>query len=209
MIGTQTGDILRDPTRLSESAMGNLVADAMLAAYPGCRGGADELRRPARRTSLSAPPTAGEQPGEITWGEVFAVLPFGNDTVIETLTGAQLRAGLLNGLSPACNTAGRDRPLPAGRGPDHRVPLQRHHAGDRHALGKAPEGGPLTPIGDADTVRIVTNDFMFTGGDGYTALAQGTDVLQQPATPLLDVFAECIAANSPVSPTVEGRIRKG
>ena len=38
-----------------------------------------------------APPSAGEQPGEITWGEVFAVLPFGNRTVIETLTGAQLR----------------------------------------------------------------------------------------------------------------------
>ena len=30
VIGTQSADILRDPTRLSESAMGNLVADAML-----------------------------------------------------------------------------------------------------------------------------------------------------------------------------------
>ena len=36
-----------------------------------------ELRRPARR-HRRAPPTAGEQPGEITWGEAFAVLPFGN-----------------------------------------------------------------------------------------------------------------------------------
>ena len=35
VIGTQPGDIRRDPTRLSESAMGNLVTDAMLAAYPG------------------------------------------------------------------------------------------------------------------------------------------------------------------------------
>ncbi len=43
---------------------------------------------------------------------------------------------------------------------------------------KAPDGpaGTLTPIGPTDTVRLVTNDFMFTGGDGYTVLAQGTDV---------------------------------
>ena len=34
VIGTQAIDILRDPTRLSESAMGNLVADAMRAKYP-------------------------------------------------------------------------------------------------------------------------------------------------------------------------------
>ena len=34
-------------------------------------------------------------------------------------------------------------------------------------MSKAPPGGPVTPIGPTDTVRIVTNDFMFTGGDGY------------------------------------------
>ena len=35
MIGSQTATILRDPTRLNESAMGNLVADAMLERYTG------------------------------------------------------------------------------------------------------------------------------------------------------------------------------
>ncbi len=35
VIGTQKFDILRDPARLTESAMGNLVADAMLDKYPG------------------------------------------------------------------------------------------------------------------------------------------------------------------------------
>ena len=35
VIGTQSDDILRDPTRLFESAMGNMVADAMRAKYPG------------------------------------------------------------------------------------------------------------------------------------------------------------------------------
>ena len=35
MIGTQSIDILRAPTRLYESAMGNMVADAMREKYPG------------------------------------------------------------------------------------------------------------------------------------------------------------------------------
>jgi hypothetical protein len=56
-------------------------------------------------------------------------------------------------------------------------------------------------------VRIVTNDFMFGGGDGYTALAGGTDVLQ-PGDALLDVAIDHIGANSPVNPAVEGRITR-
>ena len=63
----------------------------------------------------------------------------------------------------------------------------------------------LTPVGPTDTVRLVTNDFMFTGGDGYTVLAGGTDVLQ-PGDGLLEIAVDYITANSPVDPVVEGRI---
>ena len=207
VIGTQAGDILRDPTRLSESAMGNLVADAMRAKYPGVDAALTNSGG-LRADLLSSPPSAGEQPGEITWGEVFAVLPFGNRTVIETLTGAQLTEALVNGLSPACNTAVATGPLPAGLWPADRVPLRGHDAGDRHAGARA--AGPGRPA-HADRpyghLRIVTNDFMFTGGDGYTALAGGTDVLQ-PGDGLLEVAIEYIAANSPVDPAVEGRITR-
>ena len=73
---------------------------------------------------------------------------------------------------------------------------------------KAPDGpgGTLTPIGPADTVRFVTNDFMYTaGGDGYTVFRQGTDVLQ-PGDDLLQVAIDYITAHSPVGPVVDGRI---
>ncbi len=66
-------------------------------------------------------------------------------------------------------------------------------------------GGPETPIGPADPVRFVTNDFMYTGGDGYTVFAQGTDV-QQPGDELLTVAIDYVTANSPVNPLVDGRI---
>jgi 2',3'-cyclic-nucleotide 2'-phosphodiesterase (5'-nucleotidase family) len=72
---------------------------------------------------------------------------------------------------------------------------------------KAPDGpaGPLTVVGPTDTVRLVTNDFMFGGGDGYTAFAGGTNVAQ-PGDDLLQVAIDYISANSPVDPVVEGRI---
>ena len=205
VIGTQAIDILRDPTRLSESAMGNLVADAMRAKYPGVDAALTNSGG-LRADLLASPPSAGEAPGEVTWGEVFAVLPFGNRTVIETLTGAQLTEALLNGFSPVCNTA-----IATGRFPQvSGLKIDFHCDGttpvvDGIALAPDGPGGTLTPLGPADTVRIVTNDFMFNGGgDGYTVLASGTDVLQ-PGDALLDVVIEYIAANSPVAPAVEGR----
>ena len=211
VIGTQSADILRDPTRLSESAMGNLVADAMLALYatePDLGVEAALTNSGGLRADLRMAPTGAEQAGEITWGEAFAVLPFGNTTVIETLTGAQLTAALINGFMPACNPT---FPGGTGRFPQVRgLKVTYSCSGPTPLitqLAKAPDGpaGPLTPVGPADTVRIVTNDFMFTGGDGYTALAGGTDVLQRGDL-LLDAFIEHIETNSPVAPVVEGRI---
>ena len=94
--------------------MGNLVADAMRAKYPGVDAAITNSGG-LRQDILLAPPTAGEQPGEITWGEVFAVLPFGNRTVIETLTGAQLTDGAARtAFSPVLQPA-RSRPAASRR----------------------------------------------------------------------------------------------
>lgn len=205
VIGTQQFDILRAPSRLFESAMGNLVTDAMRQKYPGLDA-AYTNSGGLRADLLVTPPSAGEQAGEITWGEMFAVLPFGNRTVILTLTGAQLEQAFLNGFSPFCNPA-----ISTGRFPqvsglkvtfacNGTTPVVT-------GMWKTPQGigGPQIPIGPADTVRFVTNDFMYTGGDGYTVFAQGTNVLQ-PGDDLLQVAIDYVAANSPVGPVVEGRI---
>ncbi|HEX9030152.1 MAG TPA: 5'-nucleotidase C-terminal domain-containing protein [Anaerolineales bacterium] len=205
VVGTQQFDIKRDPTRLHESAMGNMVADAMLEKYPGIDAAVTNSGG-LRADLLYSPPSAGEQPGEITWGEMFAVLPFGNRTVIETLTGDQLNSAFLNGFSPVCN------PLVAtGRFPQvSGLKLQMHCNGTAPVIDgiwKTPNGvnGTLIPVGPTDTVRLVTNDFMYTGGDGYTAFTAGTNVLQ-PGDDLLEVAISYVTAHSPVGPVVEGRI---
>jgi 2',3'-cyclic-nucleotide 2'-phosphodiesterase (5'-nucleotidase family) len=207
VIGTQQFDIKRAPTRLFESAMGNMVADAMRLKYPGVD--AAYTNSGGLRADVNCdPPGAGEQSCQITWGEMFSVLPFGNRTVIETLTGAQMEQAFINGFSPFCD--------PAFSGGTGRFPqisgLKVTFACNGTTpvvtgMWKTPQGigGQAIPIGPADSVRFVTNDFMYTGGDGYTIFTQGTNV-QQPGDDLLQVAIDYIAANSPVGPVVEGRI---
>ncbi len=207
VIGTQLNDITRAPTRLFESEMGNMVTDAMRDKYPGIDA-AYTNSGGLRQELFFAPPSAGELPGEITWGEVFAVLPFGNRTTIITITGAQLQTAFLNGFTPFCQ--------PGFAGGTGRFPQISGLKVTFHCVGITPVvdgmwktpngiGGLQTPIGPADSVRLVTNDFMYGGGDGYTVFSQGTDVLQ-PGDDLLQVTIDYITAHSPMDPHVEGRI---
>ncbi|HKA82353.1 MAG TPA: 5'-nucleotidase C-terminal domain-containing protein [Acidimicrobiales bacterium] len=207
-IGTQANDITRAPSRLFESEMGNMVTDAMRSKYPGVE--AAFTNSGGLRQDLPFAPSAGEGPGVITWGEMFGVLPFGNRTTILTLTGDQLRAAYINGFTPFCDPgfAGGTGRFPQVSG----LKVQFHCNGTAPVVDnmwKAPNGvGPgatLTPIGPADSVRLVTNDFMFGGGDGYTMFAGGTNVAQ-PGDDLLQVTIDYIGTNSPVDPHVEGRI---
>ncbi|MGD9701100.1 MAG: 5'-nucleotidase C-terminal domain-containing protein [Acidimicrobiia bacterium] len=198
VIGTQTIDLTRDLNRMRESILGDLVADAMLAKYPGVE--AAYTNSGGLRASIlqatGAPPGV---PGEITWGEVFALLPFGNRTVIFTLTGAQLTQALVNGFTPFC-----DPTFAGGTGRNPQVAglkITFTCTGTTPTItemSKAPPGGTVTPIGPADTVRIVTNDFMFTGGDGYTVFTQGTNVAQ-PGDALLDIVVDYLKANTPIT----------
>jgi 2',3'-cyclic-nucleotide 2'-phosphodiesterase (5'-nucleotidase family) len=206
VVGPQAFTILRDPTRLHESAMGNLVADAMLDKYAGEAEAAYTNSGGLRADLPCSPPSAGEGDCVITLGEAFAVLPFGNATVIETLTGAQMRTAFINGFSPFCDSA-----INTGRFPQIAGLRAQFHCDANKkvvidGIWKAPPGGAETPLADGDTVRFVTNDFMYTGGDGYTVFTQGTNVLQKGDL-LLDVVTDYIAnAATPVAPVVEGRI---
>jgi 2',3'-cyclic-nucleotide 2'-phosphodiesterase (5'-nucleotidase family) len=210
VIGTQTGDIRRAPARDAESAMGNMVADAMRLKYQA-QGAEAAITNSGglRQDLLFAGSANGGTDGQVTWGEAFSVLPFGNATVVETLTGAQLTTAMINGFSAVCNPN-----INTGRFPQVSGLVVHYHCDGTQSvvdgIWKAPDGpgGTLTPVGPADTVRFVTNDFMYTGGDGYTVFSQGTDVLQTGDL-LLDVVIDYITANSPVAPVVEGRVVKG
>jgi hypothetical protein len=116
---------------------------------------------------------------------MFAVLPFANRTVIETLTGAQLEQAFLNGFSPFCNPA-----IATGRFPQiSGLAVTFECSGTTPVvtgMWTAPDGmgGTLTPIGPADTIRIVTTTSFhrrWTGTPRSRAgrvLQPGDDLLQ-------------------------------
>lgn len=154
-VGHLAAELSNVTCRMTECALGDLVADAMLAAAPGTE--VALINGGGLRAGLPA--------GEITLGQVLAVLPFGNTLATFELTGADLRAALAHGL-------GR-----AGQGGFPQVagvhlawnPLA---AGDARLVSLAVRqaDGTLAPLDDARIYRVVANDFLRRGGDGYDVL---------------------------------------
>ena len=77
--------------------MANVIADAQLAATSAPADGGAQIAfmiLGGVRADLTYAPSAegGEGPGEVTYGEAFAVQPFGNTLVTLDLTGAQLKS---------------------------------------------------------------------------------------------------------------------
>jgi 2',3'-cyclic-nucleotide 2'-phosphodiesterase (5'-nucleotidase family) len=71
----------------------------------------------------------------------------------------------------------------------------------RQAANGTCTGAPVD-LTAASTYKIAENDFMMTGGDGYpvfTSRATTQDIMDQ-------VTADYITANSPISPSIQGRI---
>ena len=146
------------------------------------------------RTSLKA--------GEITVGGVLEVLPFGNRLVQMNLKGGELLAALENGVSRVSEGAGR---FPQVAGLRFAYDLSRP-AGQRVTGG---EIGTFTTgfqaLDTGATYRVVVNDFMASGGDGYESLTLGTNV-RGGDVPLDSALMDYIKVRGTIEAHVEGRI---
>ncbi len=67
----------------------------------------------------------------------------------------------------------------------------------------AATGQPLDP---AANYWVVTNDFMYNGGDNYTMFKQGTNPVIYSDQLLYDVVSGYFQEFSPISQEIEGRI---
>ncbi|HRE91948.1 MAG TPA: bifunctional metallophosphatase/5'-nucleotidase, partial [Myxococcota bacterium] len=102
VVGTIASDIPKKMSESGEMPLGQLIADAQLFAEEDPSAGGAEvawINPGGVRADLLFSPTrdAAEgplRPGEVTFGDLFTIQPFGNALVTMTLTGAQIEVVL-------------------------------------------------------------------------------------------------------------------
>jgi 5'-nucleotidase len=179
----------------AESPAANLIADAQLAATRAAdRGGAQISFINVSGVRAGLTPNAR---GEVTYGSIFAMQPFGNNLVVKTLTGAQLKTLLEQQFKLENGAAKVSSLLVPSAGFRFSYDLKQPEG--RRITAMTLDGRPIDPNG---RYRIVVNNFLASGGDGFSVLNDGTDAFDAGLD--LDALEAWLATNPPV-PAV-GRI---
>ncbi len=197
-IGQITTDVKKDPPAGStngESQLGDLIADAQLADDSTVTNGKTPviafMNPGGIRTDLTYAQTKypDEVPGDVTYEEAFSVQPFNNYLVSMDLTGQDIYDILAQQVT-GTNGASR-KILQISQGFTYKL-----------VPGVGAEDGSVelngTPIDKAATYRIVTNNFLQGGGDGFPSFTKGTDVFYGGLD--IDAFADYLSAHSPYTP---------
>lgn len=201
IIGSITADITRTTNAAGESALGDVIADAQLEATndPGFGDAVVAFMNPGgiRADLTFSQISGGEQPGEVTYGEMFTVQPFGNSMVTMTLTGAQIKAVLEQQFNNP--SAGQNRILQVSNGFTYTWSVS------------APMGSKVSnimlngvPLDMNASYRVTVNSFLADGGDNFSVLKQGINRLGGEVD--TDAFEKYFVANSPVDPGPQNRI---
>lgn len=185
----------RETCRAKECEMGNLVADAIL----------DRVRDQGIQIAMQngGGLRASIDAGEITMGEVLAVLPFQNTLATFQLKGADIVASLEGGVSQIEEGAGR---FPQVAGLRYTFDPRKPANGGRVSDVQVMENGAWAPIDAEKVYGVASNNFMRNGGDGYSAFRDKAENAYDYGPGLEDVVAEYLARNLPYKPYVDGRI---
>ncbi len=185
-------DITRQASAAGETALGDLIADAELAATAASGDGNAQI---ALMNSSGVRADLSAKNGHVTYGDIHAVHPFGNSLITLSLTGAQLHALLeqqwLGGSSLFQISSGFSYEWQSTAPSGARVDVASVRLNGR-------------PIDPQAVYRITTNEFLAGGGDGYKGFAAGTERLRG----MLDSEAleKYAAAHSPLRVPAGGRI---
>ncbi|MBX0316852.1 bifunctional metallophosphatase/5'-nucleotidase [Planococcus glaciei] len=187
--------------RASETNLGNLITDGMLA----------KAKTVDAETVIAVQNGGGIRAsidaGPITYGEVLTTLPFGNSLAIMNLTGAELKAALEHSVSEYPNELGAFLHVAGMKFTfDPAKP-----AGSRVTSVSVKEGDSFTALNLAKNYKVATNTFIAAGGDGFTSFgtAYKDGRVSEPGFTDFDMFVDYITSLNEVNPKVEGRIVAG
>ena len=173
-----------------ESTLGNLVADAQLASTRSAGAQVAFMNPGGIRTDLVA-----REGGVVTFGDIYAVQPFGNTLVTMTYTGAQVLQILeeqfanMNDWNVFAVSEGFTMTLDPSKPAGQRV------------VAAALNGKPIDPVA---SYRVTLNNFIAAGGDGFVTFKQGTNPQVGPLD--LDSMEEYFRATPLVQLPSVGRV---
>ena len=209
IIGSITADFVRGASRGVESNIGRLIADAMLDATDDPNTGNAEIAfmNPGgiREDFLVSDIAAGEAPGQVTFGEMFIVQPFGNAMVTMDLTGTQIDMALEQqwiGVNPV--PGNKLLQVSEGFTYSYSAAVAANPANAGNVVNIADiklNGVPIDPNGG---YRVTVNSFIADGGDQFPVFVQGTNRLGGAVD--TDALEAYFAAHSPLTPDPVARI---
>jgi 5'-nucleotidase len=187
-IGSTTTGLSRDGSRETETAMGNVIADAMLEATKKAGSVAAFTNSGGIRASI--------EPGTITYGSAITVTPFSNTLVLLDLSGSELRAAVEYGV-------GAGGMLHPSKGFAYEYDPRKPEG--QRIVSITLNGAPIDP---AKTYRVTMNSFIANGGDGHEGLKNAKGYRLDTGLVDIDALVSFIQANSPVNAKLEGRIKR-
>jgi 5'-nucleotidase len=195
--GSITETLSRAPNEAGESALGDIIADAQLAATRADKdgGAAIAFTNPG---GLRADITK-KSDGTVSYADVFASQPFRNQLVTLTLTGSQIK----NMLEQQWLDPRRPRILQVSKGFSYAWDDTKPNGERVIAASMLLNGERIDP---AKSYRVTVNNYLSVGGDGFTVLKEAT-------APQIGVFdADALyfyfQANSPIAPMAPDRIKR-
>ncbi len=198
VVSESTADIdgSRETCRMVECAMGNLVAEAMLDRVSDQGVTIAIQNGGGLRASIDT--------GPVTMGEVLTVLPFQNTLSTFEVDGATIVAALENGVSQLEEGAGRFAQVAGLKYTFDPAAAAGSRVSDVMVL---VGGDAWAPIDPATVYKVVSNNYVRGGGDGYEMFINAANAYDF-GPDLADVTAEYMAVNGPYTPFTDGRITK-
>lgn len=193
--GSVTQTLSRVPNDAGESALGDVIADAQLAATKDAKDGSAviALTNPGGIRTDIIP----KENGAVSYGELFASQPFRNRLVTMTFTGSQLKDMLeQQWLDPK-----RPRILQVSIGFSYSWDASKPF-GERVIVDKMTLNGK--PIEPATGYRVTINDYLAVGGDGFTVAKRGAS--PQYGGYDADALFAFFKAHGPIGPLPPTRI---
>ena len=190
IIGQLTAPATRN-TQDGESAAADLIADSMLAAARAPdQGGAQLALVNATGVRVDLPG------GPIKYSDAFAMMPFGNNLVVMTLTGAQLKAAIEQQYAiPIRSGFNAPAALAPSAGFTYTVDMAKP-AGTR-IIDMRLAGKPIDPTA---SYRVVVNNYLASGGDNLSAFTAGTDITDKGTVDVDALVAWIAPGRTPPTP---------